>query len=43
MLGLLLPDGRLMSRNMHGITGLCGRIMMFFLCLIKLGAHICLR
>ena len=30
MLGLLLPDGRLMSRNMHNITGLFGRIMMVF-------------
>lgn len=30
MLGLLLPDGRLMSRKMHGIMGLCGRIMMVF-------------
>lgn len=30
MLGLLLPDGRLMSRNMHGIIGICGRIMMVF-------------
>lgn len=31
MLGLLFPDGRLMSRNMHDITGLDARIMMAFL------------
>jgi hypothetical protein len=30
MLGLLLPDGRLISRNMYGIMGVCGRIMMVF-------------